>query len=135
MDKEKMLKVSWEKGGLEYNEERLRGVFETFGEVEDVVIRSSKKKGSALVVMASKEAAVSFSQRKTLMEKRVAASGSVCGDVSNPLLVIRLQAAVANCEPVKSSDGQQHVNEEEVVGEAFEDSVLQKLQKAAERQK
>ncbi|KAL7601831.1 hypothetical protein Lser_V15G25411 [Lactuca serriola] len=27
------------------------------------------------------------------------------------------------------SDGQQHVNEEEVVGEAFEDSVLQKLQK------
>nr|KAJ0224690.1 hypothetical protein LSAT_V11C100007300 [Lactuca sativa] len=48
---------------------------------------------------------------------------------SNCLLVIRIQPTVTNCEPVKYSDGQQHVNEEEVVGEAFEDSVLQKLQK------
>ncbi|CAI9260888.1 unnamed protein product [Lactuca saligna] len=39
------------------------------------------------------------------------------------------RAHQTNCEPVKYSDGQQHVNEEEVVGEAFEDSVLQKLQK------
>ncbi|CAH1422991.1 unnamed protein product [Lactuca virosa] len=123
-----MLKVSWEKGGLEYSAERLRGLFETFGEVKDVVIRSSKKKGSALIVMASKEAAV-------------AATGTVCGDLSNPLLVIPLEAAVTNSfptfrEPVKSSNGE-HVNEE-LVGaryQAFEDSVLQKLQKAAERQK
>ena len=48
---------------------------------------------------------------------------------SNCLLVIRIQPTVTNCEPVKYSDGQQHVNEEVVVGEAFEDSVLQKLQK------
>ncbi|CAH1423427.1 unnamed protein product [Lactuca virosa] len=128
MDKEKMLKVSWEKGGLEYSAERLRGLFETFGEVKDVVIRSSKKKGSALVVMASKEAAV-------------AATGTVCGDLSNPLLVIPLQPTVANSfptfrEPVKSSNGQ--LVNEDLVGaryQAFEDSVLQKLQKAAERQK
>ncbi|KAI3499307.1 hypothetical protein L1887_35102 [Cichorium endivia] len=127
MDKEKMLKVSWEKGGLDYSAERLRGLFETFGEVKDVVIRSSKKKGSALVVMASKEAAIS-------------ATGTVCGDLSNPLLVIPLQPAVSNVfptarEPVKSNG--QHVNED-LVGaryQAFEDSVLQKLQKAAERQK
>ncbi|KAI3750017.1 hypothetical protein L2E82_20641 [Cichorium intybus] len=127
MDKEKMLKVSWEKGGLDYSAERLRGLFETFGEVKDVVIRSSKKKGSALIVMASKEAAI-------------AATGTVCGDLSNPLLVIPLQPAVSNVfptarEPVKSNG--QHVNED-LVGaryQAFEDSVLQKLQKAAEIQK
>ncbi|XP_076956382.1 uncharacterized protein LOC143631508 [Bidens hawaiensis] len=121
-EKEKMLKVSWEKGGVGYSAQRLREVFETFGEVKDVVIR--KKKGSALIVMATKEAAV-------------AATGTICGDISNPLLVVPLQPAVATFfssarEPVVSQ-----VNEE-LVGtgyQAFEDSVLQKLQKAAERQK
>lgn len=39
---------------------KIRELFETFGEVKDVVIRSSKKKGPALVVMATKEAAVSI---------------------------------------------------------------------------
>ncbi|KAL6496564.1 hypothetical protein OROGR_029822 [Orobanche gracilis] len=124
-DKEKTLIVSWGKGGLEYSEKRLRGLFETFGEVNDVMIR--KKKGSAFVIMATKEAAV-------------AATGTVCGDVSNPLLVIPLQPSVANAfpsarEPVKSSD-EIRLNEN-LVGsryQAFEDSVLQKLRKAAERQ-
>ena len=59
LNKEKILKVSWEMNGEDYTAERLREVFEKFGEVEDVVIKSSRKKGSALVVMASKEAAVS----------------------------------------------------------------------------
>ncbi|XP_076894968.1 uncharacterized protein LOC143547423 [Bidens hawaiensis] len=121
-EKEKILKVSWEKGGVDYNAQRLREVFETFGEVKDVVIR--KKKGSALIVMATKEAAV-------------AATGVMCGDISNRLLVVPLQPAVANFfssarEPVVSQAN------EELAGagyQAFEDSVLQKLQKAAERQK
>ncbi|XP_024988218.1 dnaJ homolog subfamily C member 17 isoform X2 [Cynara cardunculus var. scolymus] len=120
-DKEKMLKVSWEKVGLDYSAQTLRELFETFGEVKDVVIRSSKKKGSALVVMATKEAAI-------------AATGTVCGDLSNPLLVVPLQPAVTSAfptarEPVES-DGPK-LNED-LVGaryQAFEDSVLQKLQK------
>ncbi|KAK6121735.1 hypothetical protein DH2020_044518 [Rehmannia glutinosa] len=60
LDKEKVLKVSWEKIGEDYTAQRLREIFEEFGAVEDVVIKSSRKKGSALVVMASKDAAVSF---------------------------------------------------------------------------
>lgn len=59
LDKGKVLKVSWEKVGEDYTAERLREIFSEFGKVEDVVIKSSKKKGSALVVMATKDAAVS----------------------------------------------------------------------------
>lgn len=59
VDKERVLKVSWEKVGEDYTAEGLRELFSKFGEVEDVVIKSSKKKGSALVVMATKDAAVS----------------------------------------------------------------------------
>ncbi|KAJ0700136.1 putative RNA recognition motif domain, DnaJ domain, RNA-binding domain superfamily [Helianthus annuus] len=123
-EKEKMLKVSWEKGGLDYSAQRLRELFETFGEVKDVVIRSQKKKGSALVVMATKEAAM-------------AATGTMCGDISNPLLVVPLQPAVATSFPMAREPVVPQRNEE-LVGagyQAFEDSVLQKLQKAAERQK
>lgn len=60
LDKEKVLKVSWEKVGEDYTSERLREIFSEFGTVEDVVIKSSKKKGSALVVMANKDAVVSY---------------------------------------------------------------------------
>jgi DnaJ family protein C protein 17 len=59
VDKERVLKVSWEKVGEDYTAEGLRELFSKFGKVEDVVIKSSKKKGSALVVMATKDAAVS----------------------------------------------------------------------------
>lgn len=55
LDKEKVLKVSWETGGPDYTVDRLKELFSVFGEVEDVVTR---KKRSALVVMASKDAAV-----------------------------------------------------------------------------
>ncbi|KAL8200359.1 hypothetical protein R6Q57_011698 [Mikania cordata] len=123
-DKEKMLKVSWEKGDLDYSAERLRELFGTFGEVKDVVIRSLKKKGSALIIMATKEAAV-------------AATGTMCGDLSNPLLVVPLQPAVATSFPTAREPVAPQLNED-LVGaryQAFEDSVLQKLQKAAERQK
>lgn len=56
-----MLKVSWERDLGDYTAVNLRELFESFGGVEDVVIRSkgSRKKGSAIIVMSSKDAAVS----------------------------------------------------------------------------
>ncbi|GAB4850554.1 hypothetical protein Ancab_029863 [Ancistrocladus abbreviatus] len=129
VDKEKVLKVTWDKvGGGDYSAEGLRELFGKFGEVEDVVIRSSKKKGSALVVMASKEAAV-------------AAMGIVSGDISNPLLVLPLKPAATT---IHSSPSAQRPEEPEgpavgnLVGagyQAFENSVLEKLRKAAQKQK
>lgn len=61
VDEEKVLKVSWERDGRDYGAVQLTELFERFGRVEDVLIRSkgSKKKGSAIVVMSSKDAAVS----------------------------------------------------------------------------
>ncbi|CAI5983658.1 unnamed protein product [Closterium sp. NIES-65] len=111
---ERTLKVSWLRGGVEdgegggvgggagagvageeYSVQRLWRVFEEFGKVEDVVVRDGakgkgkggkagkgRKKGSALVVMATKEAAI-------------AATRSVCGDSTNPLIVSRAVPAPA----------------------------------------
>lgn len=128
LDKERVLKVTWDRiGGEDYSAQRLRELFREFGEVEDVVIRSStKKKGSALVVMASKDDVVT-------------ATRSVLGDLRNPLLVLPLQLAVAPTfssaqEPMESKTPELS----NLVGagfQAFEDSVLAKLRKAAERQK
>ncbi|XP_074312888.1 uncharacterized protein LOC141648257 [Silene latifolia] len=126
LDKSKVLKVSWE-GGVngDYSAEKLRELFQEFGEVEDVVIR--KKRSSALVVMSSKEGVV-------------AATGVLIGDLSNPLLVLPLQpvnpmASVRAQEPVATKDETPIGN---VVGagyQAFENSVLEKLKKAAQKQK
>ncbi|XP_021775100.1 pre-mRNA-splicing factor cwf23-like [Chenopodium quinoa] len=129
LDKSKVLKVSWEKGDSEYSASRLRELFEEFGDVEDVVIKGPKKKSScssALVVMGSKEDAV-------------AATGVMIGDLSNPLLVLPLEPT----KPMPSVRAQAPVERDEapmgnVVGagfQAFEDSVLDKLRKAAEKQK
>ncbi|KAH6803518.1 DNAJ heat shock N-terminal domain-containing protein [Perilla frutescens var. frutescens] len=120
LDKAKVLKVSWEKIGVGYTAERLREIFGEFGSIEDVVIKSSKKKGSALVVMSSKDAAIA------------AATGNVLGDLSNPLLVVPLQPpAVFSAEKYdgpKLSDfvGAEYQNREK--------SVLEKLLKAAKKQ-
>ncbi|VFQ84689.1 unnamed protein product [Cuscuta campestris] len=129
VDKDKVLKVSWEKAGvLGYTAQRLREIFGQFGEVEDVVIKSSKSKGSALVVMASKDAAAS-------------ACGTVLGDLSNPLLAVPINLSV---KPPPFAPASRDVGPEaesklyELVGagyQAFEDSVLEKLNKAAQRQK
>ncbi|XVF00844.1 hypothetical protein REPUB_Repub04eG0037100 [Reevesia pubescens] len=124
LDKEKVLKVSWEKIGDDYTAEKLRELFSRFGEVEDVVVKSSKKKGSALVVMATKDAAV-------------AATGSVSGSLSNPLLVVPLKPAVAAAEfpaPQKAEETDRLSNLVGAGYQAFEDAVLQKLKKAAEKQ-
>ncbi|GFZ00500.1 hypothetical protein Acr_14g0001350 [Actinidia rufa] len=126
LDKEKVLKVSWEKIGDDYSAQRLRELFEKFGEVEDVVIKSSKKtlkKGSALVVMASKDAAV-------------AATGTMCRDLTNPLLVLPLQPTIATAftwphEHVEP-DGPKLNNLVGAGYQSFEASVLKKLmQKSA----
>ncbi|TKY50731.1 DnaJ-like subfamily C member 17 [Spatholobus suberectus] len=124
VDQEKVLKVSWEKVGEDYSADKLRELFSTFGEVEDVVIKGSKKKGSALVVMASKQEAF-------------AAIGSVIGHLANPLLVLPLKpATVADSSSVPRSVETDRMSNLVGAGyQAFEDSVLKKLQKAAEKQK
>ncbi|KDP39310.1 hypothetical protein JCGZ_01067 [Jatropha curcas] len=119
-DREKMLKVSWEKDGEDYTLERLKELFLKFGQVEDVVISSSKKKRSALVQMATKEAAV-------------AAMGSVSGSLSNPLLVLPVKRASAT-EFSSVQQPMESTRLNNLVGtgyKAYEDSVLEKLQKAA----
>ncbi|KAK6946458.1 hypothetical protein RJ641_014002 [Dillenia turbinata] len=59
--------------GTELDKEEVLKIFEKFGKVEDLVIKSSKKKGSALV----------------------AATRDFCGDPSNPLMVASLQQSLA----------------------------------------
>ncbi|KMT07868.1 hypothetical protein BVRB_6g145650 [Beta vulgaris subsp. vulgaris] len=126
LDRSKVLNVSWEKVVSDYTASRLRELFEEFGEVEDVVIRSSKKKGRGIVVMASKEGVV-------------AASGVMIGDLSNPLLVLPLEPV----NPMPCVRAQQPVEQDEalrgnIIGAGFqarEDSILEKMRKAAERQK
>ncbi|KAK1378870.1 hypothetical protein POM88_025614 [Heracleum sosnowskyi] len=73
---EKVLKVSWDGIGEEYSVPRLRELFEVFGEVRYVLMRSCKiNKGSAFIVMASKDVVV-------------ASTRSVVGYLDNPLLVL-----------------------------------------------
>lgn len=121
LDKEKILKVSWEKVAEDYTAERLREVFSRFGDVEDVVMKN-KRRGSALVVMANKDAAV-------------AATGTLCGDLSNPLLVLPLQPARAADVPIiqKCAEGDDYVGG--VGYQAYEDAILEKMKKAAEKQR
>jgi DnaJ family protein C protein 17 len=79
------LKVSWTRPGIEYTSTDLRRIFSVHGQVEDVVLREAKKrkKGSALVVMATVEAAERVAQ-------------NVHGELSNPLLVIPLTSGKSN---------------------------------------
>lgn len=125
LDKERILKVSWERDLGDYSAVKLRELFERFGAVEDVVIRTkgSKKRGSAIVVMSSKDAAV-------------AATHSMSGSLSNPLLVLPLQAA-SDSSPARSSEP---INTRlgNIVGAGFQDyeaSIMKKLQKANEKKK
>ena len=69
-------------GGRDYTAGDIRGALEKIGPVEDVVVRTSKKrKGSALAVMASVEGAQ-------------AALGSISGSLISPLLVVPYRAKV-----------------------------------------
>ncbi|ESQ31909.1 hypothetical protein EUTSA_v10004704mg [Eutrema salsugineum] len=124
LDKERTLKVSWERIGEGYRAERLREVFSEFGDVEDVVTKSTEKKCSALIVMATKDGAV-------------AATRTLCGHLSNPLLVVPLQRAAQTdfLTAKKSAEAEPQSN---IVGagyQAYEDAVMQRLRKAAMNQK
>ncbi len=72
------LKVAWDPTLGAYSSDQIRDAVAAHGPVEDVIIKEQKKrnKGSAFVVMASEEAAQ-------------AVAGAVCGDLGNPLLVVR----------------------------------------------
>lgn len=61
---------------------------------------------------------------------KVAATGTVCGSLSNPLLVLPLQAAVAREFPSsqKSAETTQMSNLVGAGYQAYEDSVLKKLE-------
>ncbi|XP_062209795.1 uncharacterized protein LOC133911534 isoform X1 [Phragmites australis] len=58
-DKGKILKVSWDGSADSYTAAKLEELFQKFGKVEDIVIKTSKSRsrGSAIVVMGTKEAA------------------------------------------------------------------------------
>lgn len=53
---QRTLKVSWDASAGEYTSEQLRDAFSSHGSVEDVLMRERKKKrkGSALVVLATR---------------------------------------------------------------------------------
>ncbi|KAH7690084.1 Dnaj-like subfamily c member 17 protein [Dioscorea alata] len=128
LDEEKVLKVSWERDGRDYSAVQLTELFERFGRVEDVLIRSkgSKKKGSAIVVMSSKDAAV-------------AATQSMIGDISNPLLVLPLRApsSTSSAFPAKQAEPSSP-KLDNIVGAGFQDyesSILKKLEMAKEKKR
>uniref|UniRef100_A0A0D6QXP5 J domain-containing protein n=1 Tax=Araucaria cunninghamii TaxID=56994 RepID=A0A0D6QXP5_ARACU len=130
LDKAKMLKVTWNSldGRGDYSAERLREIFQKFGTVEDIVVRrkDSKKKASAVIVMGSKAEADAAIQNPN-------------GDLSNPLLVLPLLPSAANSEFVFDYKEAEPENDRElknVVGagyHAHEDTILKKLQQAAEK--
>jgi len=79
------LKVNWVRDGQEYSATDLRQIFSGHGVVEDVVVKEGKKKkGSALVVMATAQSAQ-------------AAIHSINGRMSNPLLVVPLAKVIKSC--------------------------------------
>lgn len=126
LDKGKMLKVSWDRNAGDYDAAKLREIFEKFGSVEDVVIRSktSKNKASAIIVMTSREAMIKAAQ-------------SMGGHIANPLLVLPLDPAALNCSS-NSSVNQGESEFSNVVGagfEAYEAFVMKKLLEAQQRRK
>lgn len=129
LDKERVLKVSWERAMGDYSSMRLQEIFERFGKVEDVVIRSkgSKKKGSAIVVMSSKDAAV-------------AATHTMSGNLSNPLLVLPLHPGGSNISSTFPKSSAETIDPKlsNIIGAGFQDyeaSILKKLKKANEMRK
>lgn len=129
LDKGRILKVTWEISVGDYNVTQLRGIFEKFGIVEDVVIRSnsSKKKFTAIIVMASKEAMIRALQ-------------SMSGRIENPLLVLPYEPIAPIFSSTSSTNRQENMGHEfrNVYGAGFEDyeaSVMKKLREAIEKKK
>lgn len=114
-----------------YSAKKLRDIFETFGTVEDVVLREGKKKkGSALVVFATIDACV-------------AASNATSGDLSNPLVVTRAAipakstqgAATSVTKPADSTHAEKPKPAAPVsaANKDFESIVLERMKRAQER--
>ena len=104
-DVARAVKATWLKAsGADYPYARLKAIFSALGEVEDIVVRESKHKGSALVLLGSSEAAR-------------AACRSVCGDARAPLLVVPAPPATL-AGPAAP-------------GRAFESAVLARLRPSA----
>lgn len=83
-----VVKVLWDKSCEDYGAQRLREVFQEFGEVRYVLITISEtNKGSAFIVMASEDAAV-------------AATRSVVGNLGNPLIVLPVSRPVSVPFPI-----------------------------------
>ncbi|OAY84549.1 dnaJ homolog subfamily C member 17-like [Ananas comosus] len=127
-EKEKMLKVSWERSLGDYTAAKLKEIFERFGEVEDIVIRSkkSKSKASAIVVMSSKDAVE-------------AATHSMSGSLSNPLLVLPLVTTAGTSDSFSAQTAEtSEPKVSNIVGAGFneyEAMILKKLQEASKRKK
>ncbi|WCJ21720.1 DNAJ heat shock N-terminal domain-containing protein [Euphorbia peplus] len=115
-DREKIFEVSREKGGEDYTAESLKELFSKFGEVEDILIASSRKKCSALIQMATKEATV-------------AATRNVYSHLSISLLVLPVKqaAATVSIHPARESDRLDNLGGSDYT--AYENSVLEKIQK------
>nr|BAK04100.1 predicted protein [Hordeum vulgare subsp. vulgare] len=125
-DMGKILKVSWEGGADYYTAAKLDEIFKQFGMVEDIVIKTSKskRKGSAIVVMASKEAA------QTALKNH-----SVYNVFPVPLFVASVQESGGL--PARSTQTPEP-RTSNIDGTGFSDleaSVFQKLQEAQKRKK
>ena len=113
------LKVSWDKQtpSLSYGLDELREIMSKHGPVEDIILKESKKKkkGSALVVMQTLDAAR-------------AASEAVSGRRDNPLLVIPFAKAVA---PTARADSRlSHPPDQEASPEAYAPAQPQQQQQS-----
>ncbi|KQK23767.1 dnaJ homolog subfamily C member 17 [Brachypodium distachyon] len=117
-DKGKILKVSWQDGADNYTAAKLDEIFKQFGKVEDIVIktRRSKSSGSAIVVMASKEAAeLALKSDFVYLPLKVSTMGGLPGSTQTSEL------RTSNIEGAGFND--------------LEASVFRKLQEAQKRKK
>ena len=127
-ERRRSLKASWTKSsqGKDYTVAQLKRLFEQFGPVQDVVVKDKATKATAIVVMKDSE-----SVRKAL--------GSVCGDLSNPLLVVPLSKDLDAGGIVKAEEPPPRRNQTQKntshLSASFENDVLAKLRAAAKRKR
>ncbi|TVU48467.1 hypothetical protein EJB05_08105 [Eragrostis curvula] len=124
-DKSKILKVSWDGRPDYYTAAKLEEFFQKFGKVEDVVIktRKSRSKGSAIVVMGSKEAAQSAVK-----------DHYIYNDSLVPLTVAPVQELGGF--PARPAQSYESKSSSNIDGAGFSDleaSVFRKLQEAQKR--
>jgi DnaJ family protein C protein 17 len=133
-ERRRSLKASWTKSnqGKDYTVAQLKRLFEQFGPVQDVVVKDKPTKGTAIVVMKDPE-----SLPKAL--------SSVCGDLSNPLLVTPLSKDAEGVLLTDDDTGgkgeepppgkNQNQKNTSHLSASFENDVLAKLRAAAKRKR